>query len=99
MPEDISTAYKDKLLHVLVRHFPDAKIYLFGSCAAGRSQQGSDIDIAVDAGHKLEFDQFADARIAIDDLNIPLMVDLVDLNRVPQPMKSNILKEEIIWKH
>lgn len=89
--------YKHKLLPVLQKHFSGATVYLFGSRAKGKARSGSDIDIAVDAGSKLEFKVFSLARNEIEDLNIPVNIDLVDFHRVPQGMQEEIIKDGIVW--
>lgn len=91
--------YKNKLLPVLQKYFPRTKVYLFGSRAKGKARSGSDIDIAIDAGAKLDLRPFALARNEIEDLNIPVNVDLVDFRAVPQGMQEEILKDGIVWMH
>lgn len=39
---------RDKIVNVVLRHYPQAQgIYLFGSCVAGDSESGRDVDIAL----------------------------------------------------
>ena len=85
-----------KLLTVI---FPEAKIYLFGSRARGDFQEHSDIDIALDGKRKLESIEVGQAREMLNASNIPLKIEVVDLHRVPEAMKQNILREGIEWKN
>ena len=89
--------YKSKLTESLQLLFPGAKIYLFGSRARGDNFPASDIDIALDAGSKIDPQKMLAAAAYIDALNIPYEVGLVDFNAVPQAMRDNILKEGILW--
>ncbi|MFH1644210.1 MAG: nucleotidyltransferase domain-containing protein [bacterium] len=94
----VKKEYKEKLIKLINKYLPEAKIYLFGSRATGEYSQYSDIDIALDAGEKIEKEKIASIRLSIDDLNIPLDIDIIDFNSISPTMKSRILKERIIWK-
>ncbi len=83
-----------KLLIVL---FPYAKIYLFGSRARGTHKVTSDIDLAIDTGRPLSSLDIARARNIVEALNIPQLIDIVDLNSLPAEMKAHILKEGVLW--
>lgn len=84
-----------KLLNVL---FPQSTIYLFGSRARGDYTERSDIDIAIDLGRKMEFEEIAKARGVLEGLNTSEKIDIVDLNRVSDTMQKFILKDGIVWK-
>lgn len=87
-----------KMIALLTALFPDAKIYLFGSRARGTFRETSDIDIAIDAGRRLSFLELAQARNVLESLYIPQKIDVVDMNAIPEEMKTIILKEGIVWK-
>lgn len=89
---------KDKIIKVIEIFFPDATIYLFGSRAKRSHQQNSDIDIAIDAGKPMSMTEKGQINSMLDALNIPQKIDLVDLHRVPEALKVNILREGIVWK-
>ena len=94
----IKKEYKEKLIKLIEKHLPNAKIYLFGSRATGAHSKSSDIDIAIDANKKADKNKIALIRLSINDLNIPFDVDIVDFNSVPEKMRNRIEKEKIIWK-
>ncbi len=94
----VKKEYKEKLLKLIIEHFPSAKIYLFGSRATGEHSRSSDIDVAIDDKKKADQYKMASIRLSIDDLNIPLDVDIVDFHSIPEQMKKRIEKEKIIWK-
>jgi len=65
-------------------------VILFGSLATGTANAGSDLDIAIDAGHPLT----AVEKIAlIDDLaeKTGRPIDLVDIQTVGEPLLGQIL--------
>jgi len=90
--------YKEKLINLITQHFPNASIYLFGSRATGSHGSTSDIDIAVDVKEKADEYKMAQIRLSVDDLNIPLDIDIVDFHSIPQDFRKRIEKEKIIWK-
>lgn len=98
MKEQINPEYKKEILRALEYHFPGAKVILFGSRARGTHKEGADVDIAVDAGSPILLREVGRARITLENLFIPLMVDLVDLNNAPERLKQQILKDGVVWK-
>lgn len=94
----IKKEYQEKMLRVLTALFPDAKIYLFGSRARGTHNEFSDVDLAIDAGHKMEFRATGEAKDVMEALYIPYKVDVVDFHRVSEELGKTILSEGIQWK-
>src|SRR5580692_928999 len=86
------------IIQLLTVLFPTAKIYLFGSRARGTHTERSDIDIAIDLGRKMEFEEIGRARGVLEGLNIPQKIDIVDMHRASDTMREFIFKEGIIWK-
>lgn len=89
---------KKTIIRLLDALFPGVKIYLFGSRARGTNRTTSDIDIALDLDRKLSFLEIEQARNVLGTLYIPEKIDIVDLQSVPDDLKSIILKEGIVWK-
>lgn len=89
---------QDKIIKLLNALFPGIKIYLFGSRARGTFKPTSDIDIAIDAGHKLSIFDLAQAKNVLEALYIPQKIDLVDMYGISEEFRSLILKEGIQWK-
>lgn len=65
-------------------------VILFGSVAAGRAHVGSDIDVAVDIGHRLSSNEKMALISAIAEAT-GRSVDLVDLRAVGEPLLGQIL--------
>ena len=89
---------QETIIQLLTVLFPNAKIYLFGSRARGTHTERSDIDIALDLGRKMEFEEIGRARGVLEGLNIAQKIDIVDLNRASDVMREFIFKEGILWK-
>jgi uncharacterized protein len=90
--------YKAQLIKAVEYHYPDAKIYLFGSWATGKNRPGSDIDLAIDAGEKMNFYEKDRLDVTIDNLDIPRRVDVIDLCNIKEDFKARIMQEAIAWK-
>ena len=89
--------YKKILIEIIHKHLPGCKIYLFGSRATKKHRPESDIDLAVDAGEKIDFDILARLKGEIIETNIPLEVDVVDLYSVTDELKQDVVKEGAVW--
>lgn len=96
--ESIKPLYKKMILDALEYHFPGAKVYLFGSRARKTHESGADVDVAIDLGERVIMREMARARITLENLFIPLNIDLVDMNAIPQELKETILHEGVLWK-
>lgn len=90
--------YKTIIVPIVIKHLPNAKIILYGSRARGDFRQGSDIDIALDAGHKI--DRLIMSKIAgdLEESKLPICFDVVDFWNVSEDMKNEIRKDGVIWK-
>ena len=77
--------------------FPTAKIILFGSRARGDNKPMSDIDLAIDAGEKINRLDIAQALNVVEALNIPFKIDIVDYRSVPEVMQKFIDRDGVLW--
>jgi len=98
MNDGIDPKVKSKIIAVLNALVPEAKIYLYGSRAKGTHAQWSDIDLALDAGCKLDQLEVGEARDMLEASNMPYKVDVVDINSVSQNLRDEILKDRVLWK-
>lgn len=93
----MTTHYKEMILPILQKNFPDAIIYLFGSRATGRFREGSDIDIALKTGYRIDSHKIARTREELEDNNIPVKIDLLDYEILPESFKEEINQKGIVW--
>ena len=89
---------KNKIIRLISALQPDVKIYLFGSQATGTSSRGSDVDIALDAGKRMDRVDVGEIRDVLNETNILYKFDVVDFRGVPENMQKMILSEGILWK-
>ncbi len=97
--ENINKQFKEEIIRALDYHFPKSKIILFGSRARNTNKPGADVDVAVDMGHPILLRELGRARLTLENLFIPLKVDLVDMNAIPKELKETIIEEGIVWKN
>jgi uncharacterized protein len=96
--ESINPDFKKKIIHAVEYHFPQAKIILFGSRARKNHKEGADVDIALDADEPIKLGELACMRVTMENLPIPLFVDLVDMHSIPEELRKVILAEGEMWK-
>lgn len=94
----VKERYKDELVAIITKYLPDAKIYLYGSRARGTHRNGSDIDLAVDTGAKVDWKMMMKIEDEIDESTIPLFVDVIDIHDVGKKFLEEIRSEWIIWR-
>jgi len=80
-----------------VLHGHGARVYLFGSHATGRTHRLSDVDIAVEATRPLPAGLLARLREAFEESDLPMRVDVVDINETDESLRSRIRAEAIEW--
>ena len=86
----------EDLKRYLIKQFPDANIFLFGSRARGDASKASDIDIAIEATDIIDRKKLAQIRYELEESGLIYNVDLVDLKKTPY-LREIIKKEGIIW--
>lgn len=90
--------YKKILLEIIYKELPNCKVYLFGSRARNDHSSGSDIDLAVDMGVRINSDKIYRIKDLIEETTIPLNVDIVDFQTATGAFREEIEKDGILWK-
>ena len=91
--------YKKQILEIVQAVLPGCKVYLFGSRARQEHDVGADIDIALDAGKKIEMKKIFAIKDKIEESTIPLFVDVVDLHDASEELKKEIQSEGVLWEN
>jgi len=86
------------LITIIEQHLPQSKIFLFGSRARNTHKEGADYDIAIDNGAIIDRDTWLNLTSAIEESDIPVNVDIIDLNNVSTSFISVIKKDLTRWK-
>lgn len=88
-----------RLAKVFDQHSDISRVWLYGSRAKGSHRGGSDIDLALD-GQDLDLVCLADIMVDIEELALPVPVDLVARERLPaNSLRTNIESHgHVIWE-
>lgn len=89
-------------LQQLVLKFFDkenVKIFIFGSRANNKESVQSDIDLGIIPRDNFNYDKLVLFKEALEDINIPYKVDVVDFNNVSNDFKKEAMKDIIVWKN
>jgi uncharacterized protein len=95
---EIEISHKPSIIKIITAFYADAKIYLFGSYARGTAKQGSDIDVAIDVGKRLNLHERQFLWNLLDALPTLQRRDLVDMHAIPNEMRESILHNGMLWK-
>lgn len=74
------------------------KIVLFGSRARNEYRTDSDIDIGIIPLSRYDEKKLTLLREALDEMNSPWVVEIVDLSRTSDAFRESALKDVIWWK-
>lgn len=80
-----------------VLHGQGVRVYLFGSHATGRTHRLSDVDLAVEATRPLPAGLLARLREAFEESDIPVRVDVVNLDETDDTLSARIRAEGVEW--
>ena len=87
-----------KLLRLLSTQPQLQKVWLFGSRAMGRYQQGSDIDLCLEAPLLSHSDRLR-LMAAVDDLLLPWHVDVALRHELPVDLEAHVQRVgQCIWR-
>jgi predicted nucleotidyltransferase len=89
---------KNKIIGILSVLFPECKIYLYGSRARGNFSHGSDADIAINGGQRLDRLAINEARELMLALITPLQIEVADYYALPEEYRVMVDKDKILWK-
>lgn len=76
------------------------KILAYGSRVNGEAHDTSDLDLVIVSKdeEKININEFVEFKEALSDSNIPIFVQVLDWNRIPESFHKNILanNEELL---
>lgn len=71
------------------------KIWAYGSRVNGMAHEGSDLDLVVlpDGYDQVDLGEVLTIKDLLQESSIPILVQVLDWNRIPDSFRENILKE------
>ena len=69
------------------------EIWAYGSRVNGDAHDTSDLDLVIvtKSKEKLDIEEFMDFKDALQKSNIPILIQVMDWNRIPKSFQKNIL--------
>ncbi|MEI7795357.1 MAG: nucleotidyltransferase domain-containing protein [Methylococcaceae bacterium] len=89
---------KQRLLKLLVDYLPNVTAWAYGSRVKGEAHEASDLDLVLrstDLG-RIPIDALEDFLQALNDSNIPILVEARDWARLPVSFHEEILKNYVV---
>lgn len=80
---------------ILVRHVPDANVWIFGSRATGKAKEYSDLDLCIKANQALGLDVMSAMAEDFSVSDLPWKVDIVDWFSVSDSFKAIIERDKV----
>ena len=92
--------YRRILEGLLREHVPEAEVWAYGSRVTGESHEESDLDLVV-RGPELKplDDGFFKLQEAIEQVNIPILVQVHDWARLPESFQQDIERDYVVLQH
>lgn len=94
MTVDLSDAQRAIVERIFAFYLPACRVYVFGSRATGKARTTSDLDLAVDAGTPIEAARLEQVRDALSLSDLPMFVDVIDLQVVDPSFAQHITAEK-----
>ena len=85
--------YLKELKKIFQQIIPEAQVWAYGSRVDGTAHSGSDLDIAV-----VGTGDITKLKNAIQESNIPFLVDIVKFENLPESFQKEILKKYVVLK-
>lgn len=88
----LAPSHLEEVFTILKNHAPGTEVLAYGSRARGKNWGGSDLDIMLfqPDGQPVPFDKFLVLKRALDDSDIPIMVDVHDWVTAKEWFRSSV---------
>ena len=94
---DLPRRFRDQLEALLREHLPDVEVWAYGSRVNGRSHEGSDLDLVLRSPTLEPLGAgYFDLLEAIEQSNIPILIQAHDWARLPKSFHQEIEREHVV---
>lgn len=93
---DIGVAELAMVREILLRHVPNARVYVFGSRATGRAKKFSDLDLCIQSDRPLGLDVMSALAEDFSESDLPWKVDIVDWATIKPEFRKIIDQDKIV---
>jgi predicted nucleotidyltransferase len=94
---DLPRRYREQIEALLRRHVPGVEVWAYGSRINGKSHRGSDLDLALRSPTlgPIPVDKFSNLVEALEQSNIPILVQVHDWARLPESFHTEIERDHV----
>ncbi len=92
---DLAPKHLELLLTILRERIPNVRVYAYGSRVTGQARPFSDLDLALEGDAPIPSDRLALLREDLTESDLPMRVDLVDLQRITGPFKDVVNAQRV----
>ena len=94
----LSPRHLSMLREILSRHAANADAWAYGSRVNGNAHEGSDLDIVLrnPVHPEAEIGNFTEILEAMQDSDLPMLVDVHDWSRLPAEFRRNIENSHVV---
>ena len=95
---DLPRRYRDQIEALLREHVPGVEVWAYGSRVNGRSHEGSDLDLVLRGPdlQRIPGGQLLDLTEALEESNIPILVQTHDWAGLPESFHREIEREYVV---
>ena len=95
---DLPRRYRDQIETLLREHVPGVEVWAYGSRVTGKSHKGSDLDLVLRGPDlkRIPSGQLMDLIEALEESNIPIIVQAHDWARLPESFHREIEREYVV---
>jgi predicted nucleotidyltransferase len=99
LPLGLSEQDRNIVLEILRTQLPNRPVHAFGSRALGTARRRSDLDLAIGGTTPLSLLQRALLCEAFSESDLPIQVDIVDLNAITPEFRQRIERDFVPIQH
>ena len=94
------TRHREQLNRLLKCYLPDVEVWAYGSRVNGRSHDASDLDLVLRATklQKIPLPVLSSFRRALQESNIPFLVEFKDWGRIPDYYHREIERNYVVLR-
>ncbi len=95
---DLPRRYREQIEALLREHVPGVEVWAYGSRVNGRSHEGSDLDLVLRGPDlkRIDSGQLGDLIEALEESNVPILVQTHDWARLPEGFHREIEQEYVV---
>ena len=95
---DLPRRYRDQIEALLREHVPGVEVWAYGSRVTGKSHKGSDLDLVLRGPDlkRIPGGQLMDLIEALEESNVPIIVQAHDWARLPERFHREIEREYVV---